>query len=268
MYQKEEIRDAWKLAREKGITYFGSVGSNPKTIKSDKLTRFLTWLMYLAPANQSGRNVCPMASPGCTKACLFTAGHGRYQNVQKARIRRTDFWFDHREEFKRCVFSEIYNFTKYAERAGKKPAVRLNGTSDIVWEVAWPEIFQWFPNVIFYDYTKVYQRLLPGWKLPNNYRLTLSRSEVNDKHIQEVIDKNPTSNVAVVFDNLPKKWKGRRVINGDWYDARFLDPKGVIVGLIQKGRAKHDHSGFVIRHENNISELILPTIEGKPSEKH
>lgn len=44
------------------------------------------------------------------------------------------------------------------------------------------------------------------------------------------------SNVAVVFkDKLPSKWMSRRVIDGDKHDLRFLDPKGVIVGLVAKG---------------------------------
>ena len=39
---------------------------------------------------------------------------------------------------------------------------------------------------------------------------------------------------------------GFRVIDGDKDDLRFLDPKGVVVGLKVKGKAKQDKSGFVI----------------------
>ena len=54
-------------------------------------------------------------------------------------------------------------------------------------------------------------------------------------------------NVAVVFRGaLPNTYKGKKVINGDINDLRFLDPKGIVVGLIQKGRAKKDSSGFVV----------------------
>jgi hypothetical protein len=50
----------------------------------------------------------------------------------------------------------------------------------------------------------------------------------------------------VVFKKLPKKYLGRKVIDGDETDLRFLDPKNSIVGLIAKGKARHDQSGFVV----------------------
>ena len=40
----------------------------------------------------------------------------------------------------------------------------------------------------------------------------------------------------------PDRWV---VLEFDESDLRFLDPKGVIVGLYAKGRAKKDESGFV-----------------------
>jgi hypothetical protein len=55
-------------------------------------------------------------------------------------------------------------------------------------------------------------------------------------------------NAAVVFQTLPDTFLGLQVINGDEHDLRHLDPKGVIVGLLPKGRkAKRDTSGFVVR---------------------
>ena len=38
----------------------------------------------------------------------------------------------------------------------------------------------------------------------------------------------------------------RPVVDGDKSDLRFLDGENVIVGLIAKGQAKKDQSGFVI----------------------
>jgi hypothetical protein len=57
-------------------------------------------------------------------------------------------------------------------------------------------------------------------------------------------------NVATVFGikktlPMPETYNGRPVFNGDESDLRFLDPKGVIVGLYAKGKAKKDTSGFV-----------------------
>jgi hypothetical protein len=249
MYTKEQIQEAWKIAKQYNIGYFGAIGHNIKTSKSDAKTDYLTYMMYLAPHNQSGYNTCPMASNGCAAACLYTAGHGRYKNVQDARIRRTKFYFEHRDEFKACVFSEIQKAKTYAKNKGRKLACRLNGTSDIVWERTWPELFEYFNDVQFYEYTKIWSRLMSGYNKPQNLYLTLSRSESNQKYIEQILKNNSKANVAVVFQELPDKWMGRKVINGDEMDLRVLDPKGVIVGLKIKGRAIHDKTGFVVKSE-------------------
>ena len=119
-----------------------------------------------------------------------------------------------------------------------------------------PEVFKEFPNVQFYDYTKIKKRLYKDWYLPSNYHLTFSRSESNDRFCEELIREDfvPDSirylrqtNIAVVFQNAPKKWKERRVVVGDYTDLRFNDPSGVIIGLIPKGRAIKETSGFVVR---------------------
>ena len=83
-------------------------------------------------------------------------------------------------------------------------------------------------------------------ELPSNYHLTFSKSEVTtDEQINRVIELG--GNVAVVFrDRLPKTYRGIEVVNGDDSDLRFKDKKGVIVGLIEKGLAKKDETGFVV----------------------
>lgn len=251
MYTQDEIKSAWLLANKFGIKYFGAVGTNSKTLKSDKKTEYLTFISYLAPSDQSGKyNVCPFASEGCRNACLFTAGRGQQKSVKEARIRRTNFWFEHREAFKTCLFDEIDKHYKHCVKIGKRAAARINGTSDIILERMYPELFEWFKDVQFYDYSPNMHRFMPTWKLPKNYHLTFSKKEDNDDAIDKIIKVNPKINIAVVFDELPKKYLGRRVINGDDYDARFLDPPGVIVGLKQKGDAKKDTSGFVVRTTN------------------
>jgi hypothetical protein len=133
------------------------------------------------------------------------------------------------------------------------PAVRLNGTSDIPWERLHPEVFERFPDIRFFDYTKVVARMwqfLSGqaderpW--PENYHLTFSLSEKNRSDAQALLRQG--GNVAVVFwPSVPKSWKGFRVIDGDRHDARFFDPEGVVVGLSAKGIASEDRSGFVVR---------------------
>ena len=44
----------------------------------------------------------------------------------------------------------------------------------------------------------------------------------------------------------PKKYKGFKVVNADDSDLRFLDGDNIIAGLLAKGKAKNDYSGFVL----------------------
>jgi hypothetical protein len=46
---------------------------------------------------------------------------------------------------------------------------------------------------------------------------------------------------------LPQTYLGKQVVDGDATDLRFLDPRGVIVGLKAKGKGKQDTSGFVVK---------------------
>jgi len=226
------------------------VANNAKTIKGDG-SEYLTAIMYLAPADKvDGVNLCPMAVlAGCKAGCLDSAGRGAFNNVQAARIRKTIFWRDYRDLFLDQLRQDIKAFIKYCKKKDVQPCIRLNGTSDIRWE-NYIDMQGEFPEAIFYDYTKDANRL--SRPLPNNYHLTLSYSEASDKYksmILGAMGKHKHSNMAVVFrhkDTMPKTFKGFKVIDGDKDDLRFLDPKGVVVGLYAKGKAKQDASGFVI----------------------
>lgn len=221
---------------------------SPKLAKSDKAGKgYLSAIMYLAPSMPSGTQVCPHASAGCIAACLNTAGRGIYQKTQDARIRRTRLFFDNRVAFKMQLIGELRMFVKRCWKLGQKPAVRLNGTSDLPWESLFPELFKIFPHVQFYDYTKNYHRMvrfLRG-KLPRNYHLTFSRSETNEWQCVEIL--RLRGNVCVVFrdKNFPVAWNSVPCYNADLTDLRFLDPHGV-GALYAKGRAKRDKSGFVV----------------------
>ena len=207
-----------------------------------------TAILHLAPAMQvvGHPNTCPAASDGCRAACLNTAGRGTFSNVQAARRRKTLYFLKQRAEFLSDLRNDISRFVKRCARMAKKPAVRLNGTSDIVWERVAPELFAEFPQVQFYDYTKLAGRF--AHSIPRNYHLTLSRSEANDAEVAETARAFPWVNVAVVFDKaLPAMYNQRPVIDGTLDDLRFLDPVGVVVGLLALGRARKDASGFVVR---------------------
>jgi hypothetical protein len=225
--------------------------ANPKIQKGTKFG-YLSFILHLAPADLSGHNTCPKATVGCKSACLNTAGRGgmfkRGEStnvIQKARIRKTKYFFEARDYFMNDLYADITKAIKFAERKGLVPVFRLNGTSDLSWEkytIQDKTIFELFPNVQFYDYTKVLGRKVSQYK---NYFLIFSKADGNDSDVAEAILQG--MNVAAVFDKVPEGYMGRPVINADEHDLRFLDDKGVIAGLKAKGRAKKDYSGFVIR---------------------
>lgn len=224
------------------MTKLLSIDSNPKIKKSDALGEYFTAILHLAPANLSGYETCPLRSNGCTKACLNTAGRGQMSSVQLARIKKTKYFFERKNEFLNQLETEIKAFIKRCEKLNLKPAIRLNGTSDILWEKT--GLIDKFSNVQFYDYTAIETRFRPYWQLPKNYHLTFSMKEDNESKAIEVLKMG--GNVAVVFrHSLPETYLGYRVINGVDTDLRFKDEKNVIVGLIAKGKAKKDMSGFV-----------------------
>lgn len=223
--------------------------SNTKIKKGESLG-FLTFGVHLAPSTKSGFNTCQHSSVGCAAACLDTAGHGIFATVQAARIAKTKFFFQDKALFMAQLFKEIASAVKSAQKKNLVPCFRLNLTSDLPWEkitLDGKTVFDLFPQVTFYDYTKSAQRMtafLTG-EFPSNYHLTFSRSESNEKLVDAVLGSG--GNVAVVFrGSLPATWKGKHVVSGDESDLRFLDPQNVIVGLVEKGKAKKDSSGFVV----------------------
>ena len=229
-----------------------SVGNNAKTVKGDG-SEFETGIQYKKPFktmfNGKVHNLCAMAeTAGCAAGCLNTAGRGRMSSVQRGRERKTMLWLSDRVAYMDALHNDLTKFRKRNLKRGVKPCVRLNGTSDIQYEKT--GIMQQFPEIQFYDYTKIVKRAYT--KMPDNYHLTLSYSEANADYAEQVLTavRETGINAAVVFRNkLPKTFKGLPVIDGDKDDLRFLDPQGVIVGLIAKGKAKQDKSGFVIDTE-------------------
>ena len=224
--------------------------ANPKIQKGTKLG-YLSFILHLAPADLSGREVCPKRTAGCTAACLNTAGRGgmfkRGENtnvIQKARVRKTQYFFADRAGFMADLVADVKKAIRFAERKGLTPVFRLNGTSDLSWEkykVDGKNIFELFPNVQFYDYTKVLGRKVADYK---NYHLTFSAAESNQADVAKAVAQG--MNVTVVFDKIPAEYMGKPVFDADETDLRFLDPKGVILGLKAKGRAKKDTTGFVV----------------------
>lgn len=210
--------------------------NNAKTVKGEK-KNYKTFIMYLSPftLNSKGVNLCPMASEGCANACLFESGFGGiYQSVKNGRLEKTEFYLSNRIGFLDKLVDEITKLEAKYKGSEYTLAIRLNGTSDISFEKQITSngktIFDTFPNVQFYDYTKNYTRF--NKVLPSNYHLTFSRSEINHEIAMDILSKG--HNVAMVFDKLPETYNGYKVVNGDETDLRFLDEKNVIVGLKYK----------------------------------
>ena len=227
--------------------------ANPKIQKGTK-KGYLSFILHLAPATLSGKETCPKRTAGCTAACLNTAGRGGMFKrgettnvIQKARIRKTEYFFNDRAAFMADLVEDIMRAVNFARRKGLVPVFRLNGTSDLAWEKYevpnhGKNIFDAFSTLQFYDYTKIVGRKVAGI---NNYHLTFSAADGNDADVKKAIANG--MNVAAVFDKLPADYMGLPVIDADEDDLRFLDPKGVICGLKAKGKAKKDTSGFVRR---------------------
>ena len=233
---------------------------NSKTIKGEKLG-VKTAIMYLSPYtdNSKGINLCSHASVGCAKACLFGSGAARFAGVQNGKRNKTEYFLADRKNFLLQLVKEISTIVRLHSDKWDI-AIRLNGTSDIPFEkfkiIDGKNIFELFPDVQFYDYTKNHIRFEKV--LPSNYHLTFSRSETNHAKALELLKKG--FNVAIVFgvkkvENLPSVYNGYEVINGDETDLRYKDSKNVIVGLKYKlltgkgSKGKNDYSDneFIVK---------------------
>ena len=222
------------------------LGSSTFKMQKSKGYKYLSEILHLAPADIGCVNICANASPECIKLCLNTSGRGQMTTVQKSRLNKKFYFLADRLKFLNHLDHEIKLSYERAKRKKLKYTVRLNGTSDLPFERYRLEngknLMDNNPNVQFIDYTKITNRLLQ--KLPKNYSLTYSQAENNLEDIKKVL--KTKYNIASVFrKKLPKKWLGRKVINGDKHDLRHLDPKKVVVGLIAKGRAIKNFNGFV-----------------------
>lgn len=251
------------------MTLLTPAANNTKTAKLAAELGIEAAILHLAPADKSGYNTCPFASIGCKMACLNTAGHGGITKadgtnpVQEARIRKTRWFFEHRTEFMAQLVKEIRALERRAAKLQRRAAVRLNGTSDIMWEsvpvtvdgITYDNLMSLFPGIQFYDYTKIPNRR----GIPANYHLTFSLSECNDRHALAQLEAGTNVAAVLAYDVLPETWNGYRVIDGDKHDYRFLDPQGpVIVALKAKGDAKKDTSGFVRATSARLNPSIKP----------
>jgi len=239
MTQKQYIKKTYNVN-----TLLSAGSTNTKTAKNE----IKTFILYMAPAKENNKNInlCPHASKGCLKACLNTAGRGKFTNVQKARRNKANFFVNDKKLFLETLLNEIKKHIKKAN--DEKIAFRLNGTTDIDFVFLFKKYFNFSvkdlkSNVIFYDYTPNLNKAI-RYKDYINYYITFSRKEDNQENVIKAL--NNGLNVAVVFDKLPKTYLAHEVINGDLTDLEMIKHNNKILGLIAKGKAKKDKSNFVV----------------------
>lgn len=181
--------------------------------------------------------MCAMAG-ACAAGCLVKTGMNVFPASARARASKTEQWLKDPKTFVWLVDKEIRKEEAKALKKGMKFAVRPNLLSDQrKLAVALAKLN---PMVQFYDYTKLPMTLAT---MPTNYHLTYSVSERTTRGVLAAMLTRGI-NPAMVFDTkrgkpLPTHYtllgKSMPVIDGDADDLRFLDPRGVIVGLRWKG---------------------------------
>jgi len=249
---KEQLEEA---TRPDGSLIWSKLPSlitvNPKVIKGEKYG-YRTGIIHFAPSWASGINTCALASLGCGMGCLNESGHGQRHMMNKgshfvhiARVIRTLIWFKFRDQFKVKCQREIESLERKADTSNAKAVLRPNGTSDILWEKLFPELFFNNPDLIIYDYTKIHRDV----DHIKNYSLVYS---VNENTTQKDIDRafSMNQNVVIVLrlrkgEPKPVTYRGKPCLDGDVHDLRFIEPAGHYVALWAKGTAYKDTTGFV-----------------------
>jgi hypothetical protein len=219
---------------------------NAKTTKGLKVDgkEYRVAILYMASADNAGKEVCPFSfryEDGvkipfeCRKYCLVKAGRGRFDGVKNGRARKKEFFFSDRKEFFNTLERDITRHIHYCLARGVVPVVRLNGTSDISYENMKVRdgltIFQLFPDVQFYDYTKDFNKAMKYamGELPSNYQITFSHDRENEAQAIEALRLGV--NVAGIKGKMDAL-KGYDTIDGDKSDLRFNDKQnGSIVEL-------------------------------------
>lgn len=226
-----------------------------KGFNKGDLKPILTAILYLYP----NALLCPHAK-ACRAHCLVHAGQGGMsETVRDCRIRRTLLFQHDRAWFIDALKKDIVLFEAYCKKHGYTPAVRLNGTSDLLWE-RMIDLDQF--ESVFYDYTKIPVRHR------HTVHVTFSYDAINIVECQNAILAG--KNVAVCFkDRLPESFLGLPVYSGDLDDMRFLDDHaGAICGLVYKRDTRKKHlrtpadNGFIVDMDRNPTlDLLSATRE-------
>lgn len=265
----EKFTTVTRAKKITGLSYLGNINISSKLTKNKKVSGHYTYCIYLAPAKKSGYNVCPYSTPECRGGCLEESGRAGMEisagktKTQACRIKKTRLFIEETAFFMAWMIAEMKSFKAKAEKEGFGFSARLNGTSDIDWSLVFVDgknIFNIFPDVMFYDYTKNPNKF---FNKPENYHLTFSYTGRNANVCKALL--NQGYNVAVVFDikkskPLPATFDEYQVIDGDLTDFRPDDAKSSIIGLRWKNIANKEReklvkeSPFVVKANQNVLE--------------
>ena len=254
-----------KTIKEVGVSYLGAVAQSAK-LRHSLYHKVSTYGIYLASADLSGFNVCPN-SEYCKDNCLNGSGHNMVDRLSKkgsidrSRTIKTRLLFANKEVFMRIMIHEIEKERKKAENNGTFFSIRLNCTSDInpiAFTLGGNNILEIFPDIQFYDYTKVLNRIALAKKY-SNYDITWSidGSEKNREIGLELLKNG--GRVAVVYgeNDMPKTWYGYECCNGDETDYRPSDIAPVCALKFKKtannyvnGKFTLPNIAFIVTREN------------------
>lgn len=240
------IKQATDISRQHG---FSSLITHPTgNAKLAKSVGYYNCGISLAQASLSGHNMCSGSTPQCRAGCLGGTGRAEFTPaITKIRIARTKLFATNPELFWSILEPQLHAVDRKAAKLGVEVAFRPDILSDQPWHIVMPQLLETFPHWNFYGYTKVKSKITARMNGSNTVHQTYSWSErANLDYVRGLI--RDGVNVAVPFYSketmrgvIPAEWQGMKVIDGDKSDLRFLDRKGVIVGLtakLPKSRAK------------------------------
>ena len=254
-----------RTLKEIGISYLGDVAQSAK-LRHSLYHKVSTYGIYLASADLSNINVCPY-SDYCKANCLNGSGHNRLDrmsrngSIDKARIVKTRLFFANKEVFMRLMIHEIVREREKAKKNGTFFSIRLNCTSDInpiAFAIGGKNILDIFPDVQFYDYTKVPNRINVAQKY-NNYDVTWSSDGSRKNREIGLAFLKKGGRVAVVYgeDDMPKTWYGYECGNGDETDYRPGDIAPVCALKFKKtahnyvnGKFRLPNIAFIVTRKN------------------
>jgi hypothetical protein len=232
---------------------------NEKLTKTEKQQKMYQVISLSCESNPK-KKMCPFSSPACRDTCFSKHGRFVFHAVKRTLSYKTKQWLHMKNQFVNALIEDIKEANHKSKGKEKQLCVRLGITHDAIgcgmynWESGNKRIYDLFPDVIFYEYTKAPLK----WRKKHNIcgknlHIVFSRTETNEASCIEELKE--LGKVAVIFEEVPKVFslgeKQFNVVDGDSHDLHFLHPAGCIVGLKAKGPyILKDQTGLLIKKNN------------------